>query len=455
MKFLPVRHLLSALLLVLVTTTLLAPRAHAQAQDVLDEIVAVVGKDIILRSEVDAYVQALVQQQQVPYSEALWMEALNQLIDQKVMAVHAERDTTLAVTDDQVEQALDQRISQLSAQMGGQAQVEETYGKSLLQIKADFREEFREQLLADQLRSRKLQGIRITPSEVGAWFQRIPADSLPTLPDLVRIAHIVRYPEVTEQARRDAREIITAIRDSIIAGGATIEELARQFSEDPGSAQGGGRYPDSRLGELAPEFAAVAARIPEGEISQVFETPFGLHILRVNERRGNVVDFNHILIGFDESKNDPTEAIATLESVRDSILTHKAPFELMARRHSEEQMSAVRGGRVVDPATGTRDLPLQALDYTWRGTINELDEGEISEPTEVALLDGTRAYHILKLQRRIPAHRVSLATDYERIEQIALQEKQARILREWLDALRKDVYLEMRGKAEDLAAATE
>lgn len=429
------------------------PTAFAQSEEVADEIVAVVGDAIILRSEVDGIVQAFAQQQRVDVTDGLWLDALGQLIDQKVLAVHARRDTTIEVSDAQVEQALDGRIAQLQAQVGGEAQLEALYGKSVLQIKSDLRDEFRDQLLADQLRSRKVRGIRITPTEVRTWFQRIAdTDSLPTLPEIVRVAHIVRYPEVTEAARRDAREVLNAIRTSIVDSTETFEDMATRYTEDPGSARTGGRYQNSRLGDLAPEFAAVAARIEPGDVSQVFETQFGLHILRVNERRGDVVDFNHVLIKFDESKFDAEPAIAYLNTVRDSLLSTNIPFEVMARRHSEESFSKDRGGRVVDPQSLNRDLPLQALGFTWQRSLEGLEVGKISQPREVELLDGTRGYHIVLLQRRTPAHEVSLETDYERIEQIALQEKQAEELNRWVTRLRDDVYVDLRGKAARLDA---
>ncbi len=442
--------LLSALLALILTP------ARVQAQDlgVVDEIVAVVGGEIVLQSDVNALVKGIMQQQQVPYSDALWSEALGQIINQKVLTVQAEKDTTIIVTDDQVEQSLNQRINQLAAQVGGEGRLEDMYGKSVIQVKDDLRGEFKDRLLAEQFQSRKMQSISITPSEVKAWFARFPSDSLPTLPATVRIAHIVRYPAITEEAREDAMDIITAIRDSVVNGTATIEDYAQRFSDDPGSAGNGGAYTGSRLNELAPEFAAVAARIPTGEISQPFETQFGLHILRVNDRRGDVVDFNHILIAFDESKSDGTEAMAYLNTVRDSLIKYEMPFELMARRHSEEQMSAIRGGRVVDPQSLNRDLPLQALSVAWRTTINALEEGEISQPTEVDLLDGKRAFHILLLQRKVPSHRVDIITDYEQIRQIALQEKQQRELGEWLSNLRKDVYIGYRGKAASMPMAS-
>ena len=441
------RHIVAAICLLLVPLS-----AGAQ---VLDEIVAVVGDQIILKSEVDAMVAGALQQGQAEYSDELWVDALNQLVDFKVMAAEARRDTTIKIEDDQVEQALTQRIDQLAAQVGGRSALEELYGKPMAQIRSELREDFRDQLAAERLQRTRLQRIRITPTEVRQWFEDIPSDSLPVLPETVRLSHIVRYPQITEAAREEARTILTAIRDSIVNSPVTIEEMARQFSDDPGSASRGGQYSFTRLSDLEPEFAAVASRMPLGEISQIFETRYGPHILRVNDRRGDMVDFNHILIQYDLSKADPADAIEYLTEIRDSVVVHDQPFALMARRHSEEEASAKRGGRVVDERSGARDLPLEALDQSWQQTIAGMEQREISEPSEVELLDGRQAYHILRLEDRMPQHRVSLESDYDRIEDIALQEKQQQEFRTWLDELRNEVFVELRGKAKELALASD
>lgn len=429
-------------------------RVSAQEGQVVDEIVAVVGDQLILRSDVDGLVLNVMRQQQEPYSEELWQEALQQLINQKVMAVVAQRDTTIKITDEQVQQALDQRIRQLVRQVGSEQKLEELYGKSLAQVRVELREEFRSQMMGEQLQQQRLGNVKITPSEVREWFSQFPVDSLPPIPELVRVSHIVRFPKLTEEAKAEAREILTTIRDSIVTGGGSFEELARQFSDDPGSAANGGHYESMRLGDLVSEFAAVASRITPGEVSQVFESPFGYHILRVNERRGDVIDFHQILIEIDDSKIDPTETIAYLNMLRDSILVSGVPFELIAKRHSEEESTAPIGGRVVDPRSGERDLVLAALGRDWQRTIDTLEVGEVSMPAEVELLNGRTAYHIVLLQRRIPEHQWSIETDYERIEQYALQEKRARLQREWLDQLRKQVYIDLRGKARELAMAS-
>ncbi len=447
-------RILRSTVLVLALSVAWGTTASAQDERVIDEIVAVVGNDILLASDVDGYVISTMNQQQIPYTDDLWRQALEQLVNDKVLVNHAKRDTNLVVSDQQVEQMLDQRIGQMSRRVGGEAVLEQMYGKTVLEIKADFREEFRDQLLADQFRGQKLRSIKATPTDVRAWFQQFPTDSLPTLPDIVQVSHIVRLPEVTDEARSEAMEIISAIRDSVIAGRLTIEEMAELFSDDPGSASNGGLYEDMALSDVVPEFAAVASRSPIGVFSPVFETEFGLHFLRVNARRGERIDYNHILIAFDERKSDPEKAISLLTTLRDSILTHGARFEVLAREFSQEEMSRSRGGRVSDPQSGEQNLYIDALGPLWQQTLSGLEPGDISEPAEVQLLDGRQAYHIVQLHKRVPEHTVNLETDYALIEQLALQEKQTTVLSEWMDRLKRTVHIEYRGRASDLAAAT-
>lgn len=440
--------------LVLLLGLLVLPTpARAQEDVVLDEIVAVVGSDIVLASDVDGFVLGVMNQQQVPFSEELWDRALQQIIDEKVMVIHAKRDTNIVVGDQQVEQMLDSRVSQMARRVGGETRLEALYGKSVLELKAEFREEIRDQALAEQIRSQKLRNVRATPSDVKFWLDQIPTDSLPTLPDMVRISHIVALPEITDEAREEAMEIISTIRDTVLASGASMEEMAELFSDDPGSAPNGGLYEDMALSDLVPEFAAVASRSPLGVYSPIFETQFGLHFLRINARRGDRIDYNHILIGFDESDSDAEPARKLLASLRDSIQTGKTTFEKMAREFSEEETSRSRAGAVMDPNTGENLLFIDALGPMWQETLASLEQGEISQPREVTLLDGRRAYHIVRLEERIPEHRVSLETDYALIERRALQDKQDRIMREWLGQLKETVYIELRGRALRTATA--
>jgi peptidyl-prolyl cis-trans isomerase SurA len=433
------------LLVALAATLLLLPTAQAQPTGPVDGIAAVVGENVILRSDVEALAYQMARGG--PVTDEARRLALDDLITQQVLVEHAKRDTTVTITPDEVNEALDQRTQALVQQVGSEEEVMQLYGKSLAQIREDYRKQVRDQLLAQTLQRRKYFQVRITPQETREWFEEIPADSIPEVPELVRVAHVVRFPEVDRAARAEARAQIDAIRDSIATGAATIENMAQRYSADPGSAQRGGRYQRVNIRDLVAEFGAVAARLEPGELSGVFETQFGYHVMRLNERLGDVVDFNHVLIRIDQSRTDPTEALATLEVVRDSVVTGGASFARLAKEFSEDEMSAARGGNVTVPQTGDRDLRYEALNPSWHATIDTLEVGEISEPAPVELLDGQSAYHVVLLQKRTPAHEMTLATDYPLIEEFALQEKRQRVMAEWVRELRDSVYVAIKDPA--------
>ena len=429
---------------VLAALLVLVLPASAQPTGQLDGIVAVVGENVILRSDVEALALQITRGQAV--TNDVRRAALDNLISQNTLVEHAKRDTTIIVSPDEVRDVLDERTAALVRELGGEEAVVQLYGRSLAQIREDFRDQVRDQLLAQALQRRKYFEIRVTPQEVRAWFAAIPADSIPDVPALVRLAHIVRFPEVDPAARAAAEAKIAALRDSVLAG-TPIEDLARRHSEDPGSAQRGGRYENVNVRELVPEFGAMAATIQPGALSSVFESQFGFHILRLNRRVGDLVDFNHILIGVDQSSTDPAPAIERLEALRDSIVTGGASFARLAKEFSEDEATAVRGGNVIVPQTGDRDLRLEALDASWQRTLDTLDVGEVSQPAAVELLDGRSAYHIVLLQKRQPPHPLSLETDYALIQEFALQEKRQQELEAWITELRESVYIAIKDEA--------
>jgi len=443
----------SLLGILLLVAGAVAPPAQAQNSQMVDRIAAVVGDEIILKSEVDQLVRRQTQQQNVSYSHDLWMNGLQQLVNQRLIAEKARRDTTITVSDQQLNRQLNRQIEQYKQRAGGEERLEQIYGKSVLEIKEQFREDLRGQLLAQRLRQKRMQSINITPSEVRQWFEKIPQDSLPRVPKTVRLSHIVRYPKPSEEAREEARSLITSIRDSIVSGGASFEAMARQFSAPGAAGTATGALNNVNLDDLVPEFAAVASRTPVGKVSQVFynDQQSGYHILRINAKDGSTVDLNHILIKPDAPSGE--RAKKYLSAVRDTLINNPdVPFELMARRHSEDERTAENGGRVTDPQSGTRDLVLSRLGPSWKQTIQSLKPDDISEPAKVQLLSGDQAYHIVKLERRVPAHRVNIEQDYERIRQFALRDKRSRKMQEWTDQLRDEIYVDVRISKAELTA---
>jgi peptidyl-prolyl cis-trans isomerase SurA len=378
-----------------------------------------------------------------PVNAEIWSRALDEVVDERVLAAHAALDTTLTVSPDQITEAVNQRIQALAAQVGGEDQIAEALGRPIEVIRADLRDTVRRQLLAQQYLGRRLREVRVGPSEVRAFFETIPTAELPTIPALVRVAHVVLKPAPDSMAEAAARALTESIRDSILAG-TTIEELAGRHSTDAGSSDRGGRYDGFNLRDLVPEFAAALAALQPGGLSGVFRTDFGYHVARLNTRRGDVVSFNHVLVPVQIGNLDTAPLLARLAVLRDSIVIHGVAIEAIARRHSEDPYSASRGGYVADPRTGERDLRLEALGPQWVATLDTLDVGEVSQPGPVELLDGSRAFHFVLLQRKTEPHRLSLEEDYVLLSQYALQNKRERERADWLIDLRERTFVEIR-----------
>ena len=422
------------------------PGTQPAAGQQLDGIAAVVGEQVVLYSEVDALVVQLAQGRPAP--PELWSRALDRLVNQRVVIDRARADTTLNVTDEIVSQQVERQVAQLTAQAGGQQALTDYYGRSIEEIKTLLREDVRDQVLLQQYQGRRLREVTITPGEVRAWFERIPAAERPLIPELVRVAHIVRVPEADDAGRAAVRATASALRDSVEAGQATIEEIANRYSDDPGNTnsngtQNGGLYTTLRLSDLEARFRAAAASGEIGAISPVFETPFGYHFMRVNEREGERISFNHVLLTVETGEGEVEAARDFLTVLRDSVLAGR-PFEAIAREHSQDPLSAQRGGYVAAPDTRQRDINPQGLGPRWQATLDTLEVGEISMPAEVQLFDGTTAQHVVLLQRRTPEHTLSVTDDYELLSQYALQDKQNVVLAEWVDDLRRAVYVDIK-----------
>lgn len=422
----------------------------AQENPVLaDRIVAHVNDNIILKSDIDQSVadymrQARVSGQSIEFSKELWYSFLESAINNYVMLEKAEIDS-ITVSDDEVNLQMDQRIRQLVSQAGSERALEQAFGKSLIQLRADFKEDFREQMIAQRVQQQKIQSINITRPEVEEFFNAIPTDSLPTIPEQVALSQIVIVPPAKDDAQQAAFEFAQQLRDSIVVHGKSIEELARRHSDDRGSAANGGALPLMGLDELVSEYSAAASALQPGGISKVVETQFGFHIIKLNRRVGDRIETKHILISVDSEQLDEEYAIERLNTLRDSIMTNEdVDFAAVARKFSEDPNTKPYGGKIFDPQTGERLIPLNRLDPAMYRVVLLMDEvGYISEPRSFTLQSqNSKAYRIVRLDRQIPEHIANLEQDYERIKSIALQQKQNRMMQQWLQELRNDVYIE-------------
>lgn len=440
------KGLTTFLLLLIFSTPVLSQDAQ-----VSDRIVAIVNDRIILKSDVDTEVQnylrqAQVEDQNINFSKELWYSALQSMVDNYVLLQKAEIDSVV-VSDEQVSRMMDQRINQLVQQAGSEEALENAFDQSLVEIRAEFREQFRDQLTAQRVRQTKMQEINITRPEVEEFFNQIPQDQIPMIPEQVAISQIVTIPSPLDDAREAAYQKALALRDSVTTDEKNFEEMARKYSDDQSSASRGGLIQLLPLDDLVPNYSAAASALEPGEISEVVETQFGFHVIRLNRRVGDEIETNHILIRVGEESVDEEAATNKLMALRDSVLNHEKSFADLARRHSDDEQTASLGGKIYNQQNGARLIPLDQLDPALYRIVLLLDEeGEISEPKSYNPNNPNvnRAFRIVRLDRQVPEHRANLDDDYDRIEQSALDRKRNRIMRQWIDDLRDEVYVEFK-----------
>lgn len=399
----------------------------------LDRIVAVVNDEIILESELNAQVQFYVFNNKLePSTPGLKEQVLQSMINEKLILAKAIEDS-VTVTDDEVQQQLDAVIQQRVQQFGSESKLEEVYGMPISRIKREFRDEMRKNMLAQRLQQQRFGSAQISRRQVEEFFQTYK-DSLGQVPEEVELAHIYIKPGFDKTAHEAARAKARAILDSIKAG-ADFAEMAKKYSEDPGSAQQGGDLGFVRRGQFVKEFEAAVFSLGEKQLSGLVETDFGVHIIQLLERRGDAVHPRHILIRVPRTDASDQAAISLLDSLRTAILAG-ANFAELAKKYSQDEGSALIGGSL-----GTAEL--DGIDKNMYPTVAALKEGEISKPEK--LVSGNNyGYHIVWMKKRTPAHALTLDGDYQRIESIAMNYKRNKDYQVWLDELKTKIYWQSR-----------
>ncbi|NCD40843.1 MAG: peptidylprolyl isomerase [Bacteroidia bacterium] len=404
--------------------------AFLQAQEVLiDEVVASVGDNIILLSDIESQYVQFRMQGNISNASGIRCEILDNLLFQKLMLTQAQLDS-VEVTEARVDSELDRRLRYYIAQFGSKEKFEEFYNKSIVEVKEEFREVIREQLLTEEVQMKITRDVKITPSEVKSFFNRIPADSLPLISTEYQIGQIVCKPEISQKELDIAREKIAGFRNRI-KNGESFETLAILYSEDPGSAKEGGFIGTVGRGDTYPEFEAAAFSLAKGEISEIIKSEAGYHIIQMIQRKGDYIDVRHILI---RPKVDPYElqdAFNRIDSVKKIIENDSLSFEKAALKYSDDP-GKINGGMMINPLSGSTWFSADELDPQVFFVIDKLEIGEISTPVKMTTEEGTEAYRILYLKSRTIPHRANLKEDYNKIQQWAQQEKENNALAKWV-----------------------
>ena len=409
-------------------------------QKVLDETIAEVGGHPIYLSDIEnQYMQAKSQGVQGS-PEKLRCTILEEMLYQKLLIYQGEIDS-VKVTDEEVNQEIDSKIRYSIQQFGSQQKLEEFYGKSLLEIKAEFHDPIKEQFLARQVESKIFENIKITPTEAKAMFNAIPKDTNWVIPTVYEIAHIVKQPQVSAEELQMTREKISSLRDRIVKGEKTFAALAYLYSEDPGSASKSGELGFFGHGQMMPEFEAAAFNLKnKGDISDIIKTKYGYHILQLIERRGEMVNVRHILIIPKVSPADLQKAKSLLDSVAELIIKDSISFEKAALKYSDDP-NKINGGLIINPNTNNSRFPADQMDPKVFFVVDKLKVGEISTVVPYETEDKTQAYRILYLKTRTEPHRATLKDDYNDIVEWATSKKQLQEKVKWIASKSRYAYI--------------
>lgn len=403
------------------------------AQTVLDRVVAVVDNEVILESELNAQVQFYVLNNRLDATTpGVKEQVLQSMIAEKLILAKAIEDS-IVVTDDEVQQQLDRVIQQRIQQFGSESRLEEMYGMPISRIRREFRDEMRKQLLTQRMQQERFGMTDVGRREVEEFFLAY-RDSLPRVPEEAELAHIFIRPKASVDDRVAARKRLMQIRDSIVAGG-DFADFARRYSEDAGSAAQGGDLGLVRRGLFVREFESAVFSLGVGELSYAVETPFGVHLIQLLERRGDAVRARHILLRVAVSDAEADSTIALLSRIRKRVLAGES-FAELARKYSDDEDTKLVGGVL-------GSFELDQLPKELSTTVSPLAEGEISEPAQLTAGNVT-GYHIVWMKRRTPAHAMTLETDYQRISTIALSAKRMREYERWIEELKGSIYWQIR-----------
>ncbi len=404
----------------------------------IDKIIARVDNHYILNSDLEEMYASYSAQGQKPPEKCQLLESL---IINKLLLAKAEIDSVL-VEDNVVDSELDAKMNFMIQRFGSEKNIMEAYGKSVDALKTELRQQVKEQKIVEKMQQTISGNVKITPSEVRRFFNAIPKDSLPYIPSEVEVGEIVRLGTVTKEQKDKLRQQLNDLKKRADVG-EDFSMLAQIYSEDLGSAKNGGDLGFAKRGAMVPEFEGAALGLKPGEMSEVVESQFGFHLIKLIETRGAEYHAKHILLRPDYNKGtDMTDAIRTLDSLKQLIEIDTLKFAKAALDNSEDKMTSETGGLIQDRNSGLSRLALDAsMDPALYFAIDSMKVGDLSVPVSYRTEDGTSGMRIIWYKSKSEPHTANLKDDYEKMAQIVLSNKRNNALEEWFKKAQGDVYI--------------
>ncbi len=442
MKKSPEKTFFKQVFICLLLSTIFSFPSFAQPKKVIaDKIVGQVGDKIILRSDIyNSIIDAQRQGAQLPPNpECLIIE---RALIEKALVLQAEKDS-LPVGEDELDAALDNQIRGFVAQYGSKEMLEEVAGKTVYQLKEDFRQPFRERSLADQMRRKIVENVKITPNEVKAYFELIPKDSLPFYESELEISEIVLYPKANREVESYVSRELLEFKRQVEAGEKKFEQLAKSYTEDPGSKETGGQYSLNKNDKFwDPAFLSAAFKLKEGQVSPVVKSKFGLHLIQMVSRVGDDAVIRHILRIPPVTSDEVNEATAKLDSIKNLVANGSISFGQAVNKFSEDDNSKFSGGRK-QGRDGSSFVTIDQLDKEMVLALKDMKPGDYSKPVSSTDERGKKMVRLVYLQSRTEPHRENLKDDYARVSQKALDEKKNNVLDKWFVSHIPNYYIQI------------
>ena len=414
----------------------------AQPQKVVaDKIIAVVGDKVVLKSDLDNTIMDM-QRQGIEVPANARCLSLEQAMGIKALVLQAERDS-LPVTEEEIAADIDNQIRGFISAYGSKEELEKVSGRTLYQLKEDFKDGFRERKLAAAMRNKIVDVIRITPNDVKAYFDKFPKDSLAFYESELEIGQIVVYPKANRDAEEYCVEQLKEFKQQLESGKRDMKTLAALYSDDPGSKENAGQYEINRNEkQWDPAFMAKAFSLKEGQISTPFKSKFGYHIIQMVNRAGDDAVVRHILKIPQITKPEITGAINKLDTVRSKLIAGTLQFGEAVSKYSDDEASKFTGGMRTGP-DGSNYITIDQLDKDLVVMMKELSIGQFSQPKEYTDERGKKGVRIIYLKSRSEPHRENMKDDYNKISQRALDEKKNNTLEKWFNEKISTYYIKV------------
>ncbi len=409
----------------------------------IDKVVAKVGGEFILLSEVeDQYAYSLTQDPTL--GEDIKCQILDNLIAQKLIIYQAKLDS-VEVSDQEVEAQLELRFDNILRQMNGDEEFfADYYGAGVAEMKERYRDDQKQQILAERMQMKLINSVTITPDEVQQFYDRIPQDSLPFLDSEVELGELSIKPVVNDEQKKIAKEKLEKIAQKIISGEESFEAMALKHSMDPGSGARGGDLGFAKRGSYVPEFEAAVFSLKEEELSEIIETEYGFHIIKQLERRGNNVRARHILIKPDLTETDMADARVKLDNIKNLIQIDSISFEDAVKKFGDKKVESYNNnGRIKNRATGNNFFRTEELDPDVYFEIIDLEPEQLTKVLEDKDFGGETRFRILQLQSITKPHKANLKQDYDKISQYAKEGKKAEYFSNWVIEKLDETFIEV------------